>query len=403
MNVLFLNDSYWNNANSITFCIDDVISHFQSDDKAFVLCLKNHADEPDKEIINNVTVYRTSEKRTLNFVRSAPCKKDGKFKRQFKRAVRKVLSGYGFDWAEGVRNAQSKKVNLDNALKIIKENDIKAVVSCSAPFSSHVLAAKIKEKLPDVKIIAYQLDPFAYHYRLTLKGRTRRARLESRVLGSFDKIVQLSCIYNFNSEIGYLSDLREKTVSVTLPGLFIDGIDSCADKNGDKFIGIYTGEVYDMKIVDMLSAIAENDIRSDFYGKRSEKIDADSVKGHGFVSNKERDRAFENCDFFILQGDRDRTQVPSKCINYIRTGKPILHVKLCENDSCMEYLEHYGNYLTVPLCSNPDGELKEKIRCFIKNSRNNRLSNEELRSRLIDYLDDNVSGKIYRIIKEISE
>ena len=395
MNVLIINDTYWPHPNALSFCIDHILEYFTERDTAYLLCLKKDASEEDEEVVGKANVKRVYVPHYARCCRLHQ-KASGNIANKL---IFHLISRRKTDKAENYRNSLFCKKTLSAALDLIDRMNIKSVLTVSSPFSAHILGEAIKKKRPSVKWIAYQLDPFANNRYLRSDGVRTRADVERRALSAADRVFQLSCVYGECLRDGVLTGNEKNIVSLTLPGLRFDPKQiKESEPRAEGVVGVYAGNIYDQRIKTVASQIAEAmDVPTTvhFYGKGTGSFSGKRLVGHGFVSNEERDRAISECDFLLIEGDAAPNQVPSKIISYVKSGKPILLFSFSENDSLTEYLEPYGNSLSlmleVPLA---DAELK-KACGFIKNARASRLTQEEIEKRMARFSDDNVSKVIY--------
>ncbi|WP_088323182.1 glycosyltransferase family 4 protein [Polaribacter tangerinus] len=88
------------------------------------------------------------------------------------------------------------KPSVNFLCKYIKENDVEVIISTGPPHSMHLIAQKIKQKIP-VKWIADFRDPWTNIYynkefSQTLFAKKRNLKLEKSVLSSADYIVTVS-------------------------------------------------------------------------------------------------------------------------------------------------------------------------------------------------------------------
>ena len=394
MNALIINDAYWDKPNALSFCIDHILEYFTDGDNAYLLCLKKDASEKDREKIGKANVTRIL---VPHYARCARLHKNASGT-MAQKLIFHIVSRRKTDKAENYRNSLFCKKTLAAALGLIDRYGIESVLTVSSPFSAHLLGEAIKKKRPSVRWIAYQLDPFANNRYLRRNGIEKRTRVERRALAAADLVFQLSCVHDECVRDGILSGNEKNIVSLTLPGLRFDRTDAESEPSEDGVVGVYAGNIYDHRIRAVASQIAgaaDEPVTVHFYGGGTAGMTGDRLVGHGFVSNGERDRAIAGCDFLLIEGDAAPNQVPSKIISYLKSGRPILHFSLSENDSLSEYLEPYGNYLSLPLVSPLEKDGLEKALAFVKNARASRLSADEVKRRTERFSDEYVSKVIY--------
>lgn len=82
------------------------------------------------------------------------------------------------------------------------------------------------------------------------------------------------------------------------------------------------------------------------------------IKRMGYVSQDVLEEYLVKADFLLDIGNHlsgDDYSLPSKVVEYISSGKPIIHMNGV-NDSAIEYLEKYGHSVNVP-----DGDIKDEV------------------------------------------
>ena len=90
---------------------------------------------------------------------------------------------------------------------------------------------------------------------------------------------------------------------------------------------------------------------------------------HGLVSREAASEALDKADILINIANRTRHQLPSKLVDYMASGKPILNIVSIVDDNSVSFLSSYP--ITATVMENSDGVKKddvEKINEFIKKS-----------------------------------
>ena len=113
---------------------------------------------------------------------------------------------------------------------------------------------------------------------------------------------------------------------------------------------------------------------------RKAETDTDGViRRMGYVSQDVLGKYMDRADFLLDIGNRlfgEDYSLPSKVIEYMATGKPIIHMNGV-NDSAIKYLEKYGNAINV------SGDISVEqagrdVLTFIKNTRGKRIPFEKV-------------------------
>jgi hypothetical protein len=106
-------------------------------------------------------------------------------------------------------------------------------------------------------------------------------------------------------------------------------------------------------------------IKLHFYGPNNIIVpDFDFVVKHGMVSHEESLKAQENAAMLLSMGNKESAFIPSKIIEYISTGKKIIHFCFNEYDSAFHYYSKYENCLFININNSLNERLSE-IKNFI--------------------------------------
>ena len=290
-------------------------------------------------------------------------------------------------WGEEVINLFSKK-------KLINEKS--KILTISFPFDILKVGLKIKKKYPELYWLIYELDPYTYNsiLRFPKIAFFYRYLLESNVFHRSNKILlthELMEQYSNN----LLHKHKSKFKDIGIPILKIS---TEIFNNTDKFINlVYIGSFY-KKIRDpkyMFEVIvrlieANNNIRLHIYGPEVKSLPAelmtkykDNIRAYGRVSKKEINKAIESSNILINIGNSVENQLPSKVLEYIGIGKPIINFYSIENDTSNIYLKDYPiaclifedwgkiqsnvtqvcRFITENYKSKVDGEILNEIYC----------------------------------------
>ena len=153
----------------------------------------------------------------------------------------------------------------------------------------------------------------------------------------------------------------EKSVFADIPGLVLAKKDVSKAKRS-RILICYTGAL-NSKIRSPKYALSlfkkaseEVDLRIDFYsrGDCSFLINSSEygniASNKGYVPSEKVPEILASADFLLNIGNcfsGKVTSLPSKTIEYISTGRPIIHIDGGANDTAKAYIERYGNSLIV--------------------------------------------------------
>lgn len=185
---------------------------------------------------------------------------------------------------------------------------------------------------------------------------------------------------------------RTKSVYADIPNLLpLKKVD--VSQNNEEVVCAYFGALlknirnpsYLIKIMDAISKKIK--ICCEFYSrgncedilKRAVAQNPNVIKMEGYVPTEVVVERQNRADFLISIGNNlagDDRSFPSKTIEYISTGKPIIHIGGGVNDSAISYLDKYGNSCII----NPNDSFEfnvNKVKEFIYKTKGNVVSFEK--------------------------
>ena len=104
----------------------------------------------------------------------------------------------------------------------------------------------------------------------------------------------------------------------------------------------------------------------------------DDKENHEFLNMVSRNDALkimsDSIHCLLSIGNKNPSQLPSKVIEYISTGKPVIHFAEIENDPVIEISKRYSNLIVISKSSDKD-QFIEKLNNLTKNI--DKFSSEE--------------------------
>jgi len=250
------------------------------------------------------------------------------------------------------------------ALKLVAEIPFDAVISTSTPYTGHLVGKAVKKTYLDVPWIVDIGDPFSFGqppWNNTGLYKDLNRRSEAKVLQLADSIsvTVASCKKAYGELFPGIGD------KITIiPPLFSGAISSHDDKHVNKKIRrlVFTGSLYKeirnpAYLLSVLSGVfmMSPETEAHFYGRINDCADLfepylrnypKNVFVHGLVSREIAADAMEQADVLINIANRTRHQLPSKLVDYMASGKPILNMVSIENDNSLSFLQSYPNVVT---------------------------------------------------------
>ena len=300
-------------------------------------------------------------------------------------------------------NFQSKKNALFDE---IASNDYDIVISTCQPFVLNVLAEHILPCYKHAKWYPVFLDPHVYNYCAPLRTAKKREKRVSANLEKAEKIFMVKGIKEENEKRGFFPDYHKKVIEISLPNLMdLTGM-QIRNKN-KKIVMTFAGAVYrkirnPRKMFEILNQLGEDfeiNIMSKYCtgltNKCIRKTKNVKVNNLGYLKREECLNVLFHSNILINLGNSIPNQTPSKVLEYIGTGKPILNFYFIEDDTSLYYLKKY------PLCCNVNvntytAEDIQRIKDFCRKNKDKLLTFEEATVNLKEDVSQVVCEKFYK-------
>ena len=216
--------------------------------------------------------------------------------------------------------------------------------------------------------------------------------IERRVLENSALIIHMASNRDYFSKDKFIK-YKDKTVYADIPNLIQFPQEEHNDHNRIllAYFGTLTRDVrnpdYLIKVLEMM--LDKLDMTCEFYSRgncedilaEAEKRSSGLIKAKGYVAPDEVIRIQNITDFLLSIGNKltgeDRS-LPSKILEYIAIGKPVIHIYGGENDSAIKYLEKYG----LSCILDPAEDLNynvNKALAFISENKGKRVSFETVK------------------------
>ena len=269
---------------------------------------------------------------------------------------------------------------------IIKEKKIDVIFSVSDPICAHLAAQKIKKKYPNIKWVTYTTDPFTYSERnkkKSLRVRKKYMILEKSIYAESNVNIFTQELYDFNLNEFDISHVNNLAFPYVLSDL--SNLTSLNYKilNSSKPKFLYAGAL--MKNIrhpefalSVLSKLKDYDIF--FYtagdcGDILQKFEKENIHINSLIPrDKYMHLITKEADFLVNIGNINDLQSPSKFLELISTGKPIVNFYK-KKDSNYKMAERYPLGINI---GEDDEAPVNKLLMFCNESIGKKLSYAEL-------------------------
>lgn len=284
--------------------------------------------------------------------------------------------------------------------RIIKKESIEALICLIAPNEDAFISMSAKLQIP---VFLYQLDPF---YNLHDVESPRLKRLFIGYLKKAEHVFTTELLMNqYNCDREIHQYLNKITV-VQFPKLIKPQL--YKKEASEKTVLLYSGSLYaDRKpefLIELVKCLTD-DCMVVFCGKCETKEDEqrlidNSVLCRGYCTQSELEQEMAKANIFINIGNSVRNQLPSKIIDYISTGKPIINLYQIGECSSKKVLGSYKYHLNLEV--NAISKSKELLHEFILKLKNKVIPWDEIQAQYKEYTPAYVAGVIQQQIENVA-
>lgn len=422
--IIFISKEYFPVSNGTTACLENILPSFTRDYKVRLFAAQTEVSgfTGEKDGIQIIRYKCWSDKFVLKkqmLLKKIQLAGIGEMSKKIITWITKVIF-YPFQchsilW--GYIQPESFSKNI--VKRILKNENIEKaeiVMAVGGPFENAAAAAELKRSNPKLKLIYIFFDLFTYN-PVSIKKDRSPADLEFRLTRE-EEWMQLAdavfCAAETKSAImnSKLKKYEDKYHFLFIPSLKIH---SGKMKNMEKEIQtdiviVYAGTFYtDIRNPLYMLQIFQNIILSDQniklhilgFGCEDMINTFQNKMGSNLVVHGQKDKHFTNdmlecADFLLSVGNNTSTQLPSKIMEYIGMGKPIIHISSIEEDTCEKYLENYPLKCIVNEKRDSINEASKKINDFLK-QRNGELCNtKEIETLYGEFLPQHFANEILK-------
>lgn len=254
---------------------------------------------------------------------------------------------------------------LKMAKQLIKSQNISHFITCSVPFTPHLVGIEINKMYPEKHWVVDISDPFCFDTYLT-NNRALYAKLNfSAERSVFRKSNSISILTKVQKD-KYAEYFPESVDKMFVnPNILSNDITLVQENSGTifnaeaktrlVFIGtLVPGIRTPDRLLEVFSSLVSRgecqNLELHLFGKFDYCKDAFAPYGsllgktiflHGAVPRSTALQAMKDADFLVNIGNNNPYQEPSKVVEYASTGKPIINVMCIREDSSAVMLNNY--------------------------------------------------------------
>lgn len=379
-NVLFLLGSFYPRASANGNCVWRIAESLQKrGDKVFCIC--EGQNNKKKEMVSGVEIhyikgYRQDRMREKGFFCKGIKRRFYVFLERLCAYYRTITTIKHFPVTKKVADEYYQTIE-----EICNENQIDILIPVNKPVDAVCAAVKYKQNNPSVRLISYMLDlVYGGHYNPLLSKLTERQRCietEEQIILHSDKVIALE-EHEKQYTHEHPSASEDKIYYLGVP-LLTDNTRRNPDNNSSgKHTIVYAGSVDERLRNPLFVAKVFKYIKNAelvMYITDGLEYMESIAKGIANISIKSRVDAtklkqiYNQADAFLNIGNATTKQSPSKIIEFIGYGKPIISTYRIDHDTSAAILKDYPNALCIDERSESEKGAALQIDSFIEHTR----------------------------------
>ena len=303
------------------------------------------------------------------------------------------------------------------AKELLRKNHYDGIITVSMPFSSHIPMLLLKPYRKDIPWICDYGDPFSF----SEDNLANNIRLYNK----FNKFIEKKVLYDSKR----ISLTTEETVAKyedifalnkkffkVIPPLVQKVKINLKSRTNNQINLVFAGHLYlDIRnpafLLKLMRAVKKKlkpiNLKLHFYGNilqcQSEFSPYKDEIGdwlfiHDRVDKKSLFKVYENANVLVNIGNKSSYQLPSKVIEYMSTGLPILNIHSIKKDLSLKVLIKYSNSISIIESDIIFEKTIDELCKFILNPK--LVSDKSLENLLEIYGIESISNKYLEMFKE---
>lgn len=413
MNIVFLTGLYHPRYSAVGKCVKNLAAAMARDHNVSVLSIRQWDSPSDgaRGCGGEALLFATTPVDSLKARCQFRMRGDAGASRMAWRALDRGLSAWRYAqrcctktaFHESIAHALFKRLE-----EMPDEPDV--LIPCCGMFEHVMACVRYKRKHPAARLAPVLFDQFAFAgtlYRSEFQKRLHRSwnlQVEDTVLAESDKVFTIT----WEREVErYHPEWLHKVVRIEHPLLVEPRMPSCAD--GERRAAVFAGSL-DMQCrdpeyaIDLFTALRKADAESptlDFFAlgpgaeavRRREEGSFGAIRWNPPRSSSDIEGVLANAEMLVSIGNKTSDQKPSKQVEYMALGKPIVHIAATREDAALEDLARYP--LALTLFEGDDFDVNvARLKSFVRESKGCELSFDEVAGFFPEALPDYVASLI---------
>ena len=293
-------------------------------------------------------------------------------------------------------------------------NDFDVIVANSMPFEPLKIASVFGKKKP---VIYYKMEPVA-HY-LHPEDFERGKQQEEEWDNQASAIVMTNLIYKYYQQYAKPENIK-KVVVAQFPCVIDRGEQKSVLKESENkecnivYVGKFYRDTRNPKyLFSLVDALGKRGMHLTIAGGyQYAQLPEDMIEKyftnthpyityHGELPAEKADELLREADILVHQGNKVPDMMPSKILDYISSGKPILNIYSIDDCPTLPYMEKYDMCMNIKEGEELTDELLDKIYRFCHENKGKRIPFAEIKEKFMDCTPEYVGQQFYDTIKKI--
>ena len=406
-NFLFVVDKFFPDVSAGTICCNNILEVMQSlGHNVDILTIKRNYQDEDVCVFDGSMVFR------LNTYHHEWTKKLKKSKWEDINVVLRKLIGLTnkikAKFNPLALNGYLDTVNVNKLYKTIKQNidaPYDAMLTFTEPFAIMPICKKLMQKGIAKKWCTFMLDDFIYNNFHKDIPFAKREKIANSVFKLNSKIFIVDGVLVEATKEGYVAEYKDKLIDIHQPMLTAknQGNEPFGDGVNLVYAGLFYADI--RRPNEMLDVLKDLPVGYNIhlYGNGCEDIVQEKSKLftnsklliHGRVPYGESIQAISNANILVNLSNKDTYQIPSKILEYVGFGKPIINFYFSEDDICLNIFKNYPVCYNLNVTNYTQADVDGLIE-FCKKHTNTLLSYKEATKNLQEYTIEYITNKVLK-------
>lgn len=412
---LIISREYTPMSNGSVTCLENILNVIKNDYDLTVVSYNLEGKYPKKECKNRIEIQRIYSK----------CDKQVSLRENFLQ--KRVHSNINWDIitkpiyfpfylaakAYGLIHPSAwSKNSMRHIEKVLNLNKFDFILAMGAPFENLRVATKVAQKYK-MPLYIIEFDLFAYNPTHDLSNEKVVSKNLDEELSWYEKAEHIFVTKEMENTVmnSMLSRYEAKITAINMPN-FIPQENDFKNIDTDYIDILYAGMFYEdirnpQRMMVVFSDLFKRNpkIRLHIMGVGCENIIFKYKKQwpHNIIiyGKQPKEKVIDmtkRVDFLLNLSNTTPTQAPSKIIEYVSTGKPLINFYSIDNDRCVEILTNYQSSISLDERKGTK-QLLIEMESFIKNNQGLVVDSSELMESFSEYSPQYVADKIIGAIE----